>query len=139
MARSEARILLVEDEEADVIHFQRLCKKRGIDTEVKVVDDGDDALDLLRKHADLNATPYVIVTDLNMPGLSGHELIEEVRNDERLETSVIFVVSTSDLRDDIDKAYRQHVAGYIVKDETGERLEAGVAMLEHYMRAVTLG
>lgn len=138
MARNKARILLVEDEEADILHFKRLCKRRGILAEVIVATSGDDALSKLRKEPSSTETPYVIVTDINMPGLSGHELIEEVRKDRRLETSVIFVLSTSDLADDITRAYRQHVAGYIVKDETGARLEAGVAMLEHYLQAVTL-
>lgn len=140
MAVDQARILLVEDEEADVLHFQRLCRKRGIRAEVTVATNGDAALRLLREQA--RAMPatarYLIVTDLNMPGLTGHELIEEVRNDARIANSVIFVVSTSDLADDIEKAYRQHVAGYIVKDAAGDRLEAGVAMLDYYLSAVTL-
>ena len=137
MAATQARILLVEDEEADILHFQRLCKRKGIDADVQVATSGDAALDVLRNGLS-DDTRYLIVTDLNMPGLTGHELIEEVRRDCRLSTSVIFVVSTSDLADDIAKAYRQHVAGYIVKDETGERLEAGIAMLQHYIKAVTL-
>lgn len=138
MSPSRARILLVEDDESDILHFQRLCKKRGIVAEVTIATSGDDALSILRGQGSLEASRYVIVTDLNMPGLNGHELIEEVRGDAQLETSVIFVLSTSDLPDDIERAYRQHVAGYIVKDEAGTRLEAGVAMLESYLHAVTL-
>ena len=37
------RILLVEDEEADVVHFQRLCRKHGVDAQITVVRDGDAA------------------------------------------------------------------------------------------------
>lgn len=133
------RILLVEDEEADVVHFQRVCRKQGLNAEIVVARSGDAALDLMR--AEPGSTPgrFLIVTDLNMPGLTGHEFIEEVRNDDRLASNVIFVLSTSDLADDIDKAYERHVAGYIVKDPMGERIESGVAMLQRYLATVSLG
>lgn len=137
MASKVNQILLVEDEEADVVQFQRLCARQGLSHEVVVARNGDDALDHLRSARSAGRS-YLIVTDLNMPGITGHEFIEEVRNDARLARNVIFVVSTSDLPDDIERAYDRHVAGYIVKDQGGERLEAGIAMLRRYLEAVTL-
>jgi hypothetical protein len=137
MVVSRTRILLVDDDEADVFHFQRLGKKCGLASEIVVARSGDDALALLRRNAD-EGQHFVIVTDLNMPGMTGHELIEEVRADDRLASSVIFVISTSDLPDDLDRAYERHVAGYIIKDEEGAQLSEGVQMLSHYLKAVTL-
>jgi CheY-like chemotaxis protein len=131
------RILLVEDEEADVVHFQRLCKKHNLSAELVVARDGDSALERLRRDG-LSGGRWLIVTDINMPGLTGHELIEEIRNDEDLSSNVVFVISSSDLPDDIEQAYARHVAGYIVKDPQGEQLNAGVAMLNQYVQAVTL-
>jgi CheY-like chemotaxis protein len=131
------RILLVEDEEADVVHFQRLCKKHQFAAEVVVTRNGDAALERLRREG-LSGGRWLIVTDINMPGLTGHELIEEIRNDEDLSSSVIFVISSSDLPDDIEQAYAQHVAGYIVKDPQGEQLDCGVALLNKYVQSVRL-
>ena len=131
------RILLVEDEEADVVHFQRICRKQGLQAQIVVARNADAALETLRKSAD-EPERYIVVTDLNMPGLTGHELIQEIRGDARLSDNVIFVLSTSDLSDDIKQAYSQHVAGYIIKDPRGERLEASIRMLAHYLDAVTL-
>ena len=130
------RILLVEDEEADVVHFQRVSRKLGLDAEIVVARSGDAALALLRASNDNRRC--IVVTDLNMPGLTGHEFIEEMRRDPRLASHVVFVLSSSHLQDDIDQAYSRHVAGYIVKDPQGQRIEAGVSMLEHYARAVAL-
>lgn len=138
MNAQHTKILLVEDEEADVVHFQRVCRKQNLSAEIVVARSGDSALELMRADQGGNGR-FVIVTDLNMPGLTGHEFIEEVRGDERLASNVIFVLSTSDLADDIDKAYQCHVAGYIVKDPLGERIEAGVAMLQSYLDTVSLG
>lgn len=120
------------------MHFQRLCRKHGIGVPVTVVRDGDTALETLKSSRESGAIRYVVVTDLNMPGLTGHELIQEIRDDARLAPNVIFVLSTSDLASDIELAYARNVAGYIVKDATGERLDAGVNMLGHYLKAVAL-
>lgn len=138
MSTATTRILLVEDEEADVVHFQRVCRKQNLSAEIVVARSGDAALDLMRAEQSTSGR-FLIVTDLNMPGLTGHEFIDEVRGDRRLSSNVIFVLSTSDLADDIDKAYHKHVAGYIVKDPMGERIEAGVAMLQRYLDTVSLG
>lgn len=137
MSKALKKILLVEDDESDVMHFQRVCRKQSLQVDVVVARNGDHALDILRD-ASGEQTRYLVVTDLNMPGTNGHELIAEMRKDEKLSSTVIFVLSTSDLPDDIYQAYRQHVAGYIVKDASGEQLIAGVAMLDQYCKAVTL-
>jgi CheY-like chemotaxis protein len=131
------RIMLVEDDEADVLQFQRLCKKHQLTAEITVVRNGDAALQRLRRDG-LTGDRWVIVTDLNMPGLTGHELIEEIRNDDDLASNVIFVISSSDLPDDIEQAYARHVAGYIVKDPGGRQLDCGIAMLNQYVQAVTM-
>jgi CheY-like chemotaxis protein len=131
------RIMLVEDDEADVVQFQRLCRKHRLAAEIVVVRNGDAALQRLRRDGP-TGDRWVIVTDLNMPGLTGHELIEEIRNDDDLASNVIFVISSSDLPDDIEQAYARHVAGYIVKDPGGQRLDCGIAMLNQYVQAVTM-
>lgn len=130
-------LLLVEDEEADIAHFRRLSRKHKLNAEIVVARDASVALEILRRHAH-DPLRHVVVTDLNLPGLSGHELIEEIRGDALLASNVVFVISTSDRREDIQRAYCQQVAGYIVKDTQGERLEAGVSMLSQYFQAVAL-
>lgn len=130
-------ILLVEDEEADVFHFKRLARIKGLAAEIIVARDGETALSIMRSDAVRN-TPYIVLTDLNMPGLTGHELIEEIRADRSLSGRIVFVLSTSDLREDVERAYRNHIAGYIVKDAHGERIEAAITMLDQYLRAIAL-
>jgi len=134
---SKQRILLVDDDEADIILFSRTCRKRGLDVEIETARDGLEALELLRESAG-QPDRRVIVTDLNMPRLGGHEFIEALRSDAALSTHVVFVLSTSALPQDVEACYRRHVAGYIVKDTHGERLNAGIDMLMRYFEAVTL-
>ena len=80
----------------------------------------------------------MILLDLNMPRMGGLELLNTLRNDPSLETSVVFVLTTS--KDDEDKlaAYKQHIAGYIVKEKLDDGFEDLVKLLDHYWRLVEL-
>lgn len=129
-------LLLVEDDDFDIIFMQRSIKKSDYDISLVVARDGAEALDLLRagsvKH------PYIIVTDINMPGMSGHEMIEEIRAEEKLKKSVIFILSSSELSEDIDRAYENNVVGYISKQQSSENVEDSVDMLLKYCSHVNL-
>lgn len=132
-------IALVEDEAMDVRHFRRLAKKHDLSNPIEVFENGDAALEFLRKSkTGKNCQPILLLTDINMPGMTGHELIEEIRHDPTLQHMVVFVVSTSDLETDIVRAYSNRVAGYIVKDAAGVALDESVRMLRHYCESVTL-
>ena len=142
MTKSDMRqavIALVEDEEMDIRHFRRLAKKHGLTNPLEIFEDAETALSFLRRLKEqADRPPVLVITDINMPGMTGHELIEAMRADPDLASHVIFVVSTSDLRSDIERAYTNQVAGYIVKDSGGAALAESVQMLRHYCGSVTL-
>lgn len=132
-------IVFVEDEEMDVRHFQRLARKHGLSAPVRVFRRADDALSFLDQSVSKSGDRrHVIVTDLNMPGTSGHELVETIRADPRMAESVVFVISTSDLATDMQRAYGNNVAGFIVKDPQGQSVSECVQMLKHFCNSVVL-
>ncbi len=131
-----ASILLVEDDEVDAMSIKRAFNKMRISNPIVRARDGIEALEVLQnKGID---QPYLILLDLNMPRMGGLELLDIIRSDTRLETSVIFVLTTS--KDDEDKiaAYKQHIAGYIVKENLDMGFEKLVKMLDHYWQLVEL-
>ena len=130
------RLLLVEDDETDVIFIERCLNRHGTDVPLTVARDGREALQLLREGN--VERPYVILTDLNMPGMSGHEMIDEIRSDMQLKHSVIFVLSSSRLTGDIQRAYENNVAGYLTKQVPAEQLSRNVGMVFDYCAAVHL-
>jgi len=101
-----------------------------------VARDGEEALQILSTEA--LTRPYVIVTDLNMPGMSGHEFIERIRSNAKLCNSVIFVLSSSRLEEDIERSYMYNIAGYISKDMSTEELSASIKMLVSFCQSVHL-
>ncbi len=135
--RKPPHILLVEDDETDVLFVKRCLARHSGDVPLTVARDGREALEVLRDEK-ASDHPFVIVTDLNMPGMSGHELIEEIRSDDLLKHSIVFVLSSSRLEGDIERAYRQNVAGYLSKQVPTNTLTKHVEMIFDYCAAVHL-
>lgn len=131
-----ASILLVEDDDIDAMSVQRAFQRMKIANPIVRAKDGIEALDILLKGG--IEQPYLILLDLNMPRMGGLELLDTIRNNSQLELSVVFVLTTSKDDEDKIKAYKHHVAGYIVKEKLDEGFEQLVKMLDHYWRLVEL-
>lgn len=131
-----ATILLVDDDDIDAITVERAFKKLMIVSPIVRAKDGVMALELLRDG--LVPKPYIILLDLNMPKMGGLEMLEELRKDERLNKSIVFVLTTS--KDDEDKvaAYNYNVAGYILKEKAHNGFDNLVKLLDYYWRVVEL-
>lgn len=114
-------VLLVEDDDVDVMVVRRAFRKRQMADRLFVARDGIEALEVLRGVGDRPPLPrpYLILLDLNMPRMNGLEFLDELRRDPVHGTAVVFVLTTSDSRADVDAAYRRHVAGYVVKADIG--------------------
>lgn len=134
------RILVVDDDDVDVEGILRALKKTGAEHSVEVAHDGLDALEILRGDAKREPLkrPYLVLLDLNMPRMNGIEFLEEVRTDNQLKDSVIFVLTTSNAERDKIAAYNKQVAGYIVKEKAGADYMSLVTMLERYWQLVEL-
>lgn len=131
-----ATILLVEDDDIDAMIIERAFKKLKIINPMVRAKDGIIALELLKNGT--VAKPYLMLLDLNMPRMGGLELLTELRKDEYLRNSVVFVLTTS--KDDEDKlaAYDKNIAGYILKEKLQDGFEELVKLLDHYWRLVEL-
>ncbi|WP_300036416.1 response regulator [uncultured Roseobacter sp.] len=137
----EATFLLVDDDRVSIMSLERAIKKLKIVNRTIVARDGEEALEILRSEAaEANGTlpPFIVTLDLNMPRMNGLEFLDEVRADPTLRRLVVFVFTTSDMPHDIQSAYSQNVAGYLVKDNPGETLSHALQMLGTYSRIVEL-
>jgi CheY-like chemotaxis protein len=132
----QATILLVEDDDVDAMSVERAFKKIKVINPIVRAKDGVIALELLKNGS--VSKPYLMLLDLNMPRMGGLELLAELRKDEELRSSVVFVLTTS--KDDEDKlaAYNQNIAGYIVKEKLQHDFNELVQLLDHYWRIVEL-
>lgn len=110
-------ILLVDDDKVDIKNVQRAFQKNEIDNPLHIARNGLEALEMLRGDNILPA-PRIILLDINMPKMNGIEFLKHLREDEKLRSISVFIMTTSN--DDKDKfdAYNLNVAGYILKPLT---------------------
>ena len=138
MPENPITILLVDDDDVDVRIVKRALSREKIDNPLVVARDGVEALEVLRGNNETPALqhPILILLDLNMPRMGGLEFLQEVRGDRRLAKSIVFVLTTSNDERDRDAAYRNNVAGYLLKSATGRDLMNHFPMFERYLMSV---
>jgi CheY-like chemotaxis protein len=107
-------ILLVEDDELDVISFQRSFKHLGSQYKLHTAFNGKEALDMLRQ-TEPAIIPDVILLDLNMPKMNGIEFLKVLRKDEKLSSIKVFIITTSTETTDRAITDELGISGYIIK------------------------
>ena len=104
------RILLIEDDEIEVLKFNRALKKLGQKHEVIPAKNGEEALQIINEDA-----PELIFLDLNMPKMSGLEFLKVLKDDDKMKFIPVMILSTSRNLNDVLESYRLGIAGYITK------------------------
>ncbi len=111
------RILLVEDEPADIYLTRKAFEEARFWVELDDVEDGSEALDYLRGEGahDKPKQPDLILLDLNMPGMDGKSFIRHIKEDDTLCRIPVVVLTTSEAEADVYEPYQLGAAGYVVK------------------------
>lgn len=131
-------ILLVDDDDVDRTAVLRAFRSMKIANDIIEAHDGLEALSILRGTDPSRkiSRPFLVLLDLSMPRMDGLEFLAELRQDNLLESSIVFVLTTSSADEDRTAAYRQHVAGYIVKADFANQFWRVVEMIDHFWRII---
>lgn len=113
-------VLLVEDDPNDVLLVKRAFRKAGASVSMRVVTDGQAAVDYLAGHgiyADRNTHPLpsLVLLDLKLPRKSGHEVLEWLRKQSALNRMPVVVLTSSKESRDVNRAYDLGANSYLVK------------------------
>lgn len=109
---SMLRVCLIDDDPDHVIIIRRAIRGLNPETEITVLADGTKALDWLCGGEPL---PDLILLDINMPGLSGLDVLAKLKADRRLRLIPVVMLTSSELPSDVVKAYELGASGYISK------------------------
>ena len=124
-------ILLVDDDEVDVMTVKRAFSRANIANKLYVATDGIEALNLLRSEA-VPPVRRLVLLDLNMPRMSGIEVLREIRADPALHALTVVVLTTSNEDRDRVEAYQLNVAGYLLKPVTFHAFAEVMSTLNKY-------
>lgn len=132
-------ILLVEDDELDVISFQRSLKNLGSQYKLYTAFNGKEALDMLRQNTP-EIIPDVILLDLNMPKMNGIEFLKILRMDEKLSKIKVFIITTSTETTDRTVTDALGISGYIIKplsyNDNSRRGDSMEAFIQFHLRKI---
>lgn len=120
---NQLRFLVVDDFSTMRRIIRNLLKEIGF-TEADEAEDGVAALQKLR-----SSTFDFVVSDINMPNMTGFELLSEIKKDEKLKHLPVLMVTAEARKEDIVLAAQQGAAGYIVKPFTKATLEDKLTLI----------
>ena len=111
----KSHILLVEDNPDDELLALRALKKNNILNEVRVVRDGEEAIDYLSQMSGSEPLPEVVLLDLQLPKVSGLDVLKAIRANSRTRLLPVVVLTSSDEEKDIVDSYQLGANSYIRK------------------------
>ena len=119
LSRSTAalEVLLVEDDPGDIVIAEEALRAGKVASNLHVVNDGVEALQFLRQEKPHGEAPKpdLILLDLNLPKMGGHEVLEHVKHDPDLRRIPIVVLTTSQAGEDIVRSYDLYANAYVSK------------------------
>ena len=107
-------ILITDDDEDDCLFLRQAIERNTGGAIVIEAHNGEQALKCIAKQADRSGFGLIIL-DINMPGMSGLEVLDEVRSRPSLKNIPVIMLSTSGSADEISVAYKKGVNSYIQK------------------------
>ena len=122
-------VLLVEDSDDEALLTRKGLERSGLPVRVLRVSGGEECLRCLRRQGEFAGgdAPDLVLLDLNMPGMTGREVMAEIVSDETIRHMPVVVLTTSDAESDVRTMYRLRCSSYVTKpvdyDEFCELIE----------------
>ena len=137
MKDTQHAILLVEDNPADIQITRRALRDSAMPVQLIVVRDGQEAVDyLLRQGAYANSPdwrrPDLVLLDLNLPRVTGREVLQRIRSSPPLKSVVVVILSTSNRLEDVRDSYALGANTYVAKPQDFNRFVSMLQIIHSY-------
>jgi CheY-like chemotaxis protein len=123
------KIVMVEDDHGHAKLIEKNIRRANINNEIMHFDHGQPALDYLFSEEVRANGPMLILLDLNLPDMSGNEILAEVKKDERLRRAPVVVLTTTDDKAEIQRCYDLGCNVYITKPVDYESFAGAIRQL----------
>ena len=130
-------ILYAEDEPDDVFFMERAFKEAGIEQPLQTVTDGEEVIAYLSGTGPYSdrvqyPLPGLVLLDINMPQMSGFDVLKWIRATPAISTTPVLVLSSSNHESDVQRASQLGANGYLIKPGQPERLVEMVKAFKDY-------
>ena len=126
--------MLVEDNEGDIVLTVDALKDFKYANTVTVVRDGSEALKYIERSGSKaeDEEPDLILLDVNLPKVNGHEILRKVKNNDRKKHIPIVMLTTSSSEADVFKSYQNHANCYITKPVDAQDFGRAITSIEDF-------
>ncbi|MFA6372908.1 MAG: response regulator [Methanothrix sp.] len=125
---SEKKILLVEDNFEDAAVTKRVLKHNKLNNDLVIAASGKEALAALQNIAEADL-PQLILLDINLPDISGIDLLTCIKKDDNLRSIPVVILTGSNEDQDIQKSYDLGASSYLVKPISNDALRLVIEKL----------
>lgn len=130
-------VLLVEDNPGDIKLIKEAFREQGVTADLYVVRDGKEALDFLFREGayrgrNANHVPDVVLLDLNLPQLSGFDVLEALRERDETRHTPVVVLSGSGAQEDLERSYALGASSFVKKPRGLDEFLAAVERIACY-------
>lgn len=125
-------ILLVEDNEGDILLTVEALEEGRIANVISVARDGQEAIDKLEESFQNGQLPDLVLLDINLPKLNGHEVLEQLKQNEHFKHVPVIILSTSSSEMDILKSYKNHANCFITKPVEIDEFVKAIESIEDF-------
>jgi CheY-like chemotaxis protein len=127
-------VLLVEDDAGDILMTREAFEHHKIRNPLHVVTDGEQALQFLRRTGAFAGVPRpgLILLDVNLPRLSGLEVLAELKQDPVLALIPVVMLTTSQAEEDILRSYKLHANAYVSKPVDFENFMTAIRQIDDF-------
>lgn len=124
-------VVVIEDDEDDKVMLEEIFATLNYKNKVVFFTDGNEALEYLNR---TDISPFLILSDVNMPKINGFELRSKVHTNEQLSIKCIpyLFFTTSATKESVIDAYAISVQGFFVKPNTYQKLENTIKLIMDY-------
>ncbi len=126
------QILVVEDNPADVRLLQEVFNELCADVTLRVANDGAEGLEMISRFSGQSHHPDLVLLDLNLPKVSGHDVLASIKKDPNTCSIPVIVLTSSRAQSDVELAYQSHANAYLKKPSTLDGLIAAARQIKNF-------
>ncbi|HZS54980.1 MAG TPA: response regulator [Bryobacteraceae bacterium] len=117
------QLLIIEDNPGDVRLLEEAFEELQANVRIRVAKDGAEGIEfIVGADHEKERSPDLILLDLNLPKISGHDVLVKIKSDPRTRHIPVIVLTSSRAESDVRRAYQSHANAYLRKPSTLEGL-----------------
>ncbi len=137
---TDAAILLVEDDPGHALLIKKNLRRGGVAHDIMALDDGQKAVDYLLKQGEYateeRPAPRLVLLDLNLPVLSGYQVLKIIKNDARTKNIPVVVLTTTDNPQEVARCYQLGCNMYLTKPVEYDQFSEMIKRLSMFISIV---